>query len=323
VEGMIRQVWPHPPARPGWRTAALRFATAAAFGTFGEVLQGALPDRTDFLVTFPIARWNTAHFRLEPGRPLRVFPTHKHKSRRLAGMLLEAAGRAADGGTLLLEGNLPDGKGLASSSADLVATVRAVGGVLGLDCSPTAVEDWLRRIEPSDGVMYPGVVAFDHRRVRLRAFLGRLPPLAVVAVDEGGQVDTVSFNAIPKPFTAPTRWEYARLLDTLAAAVAARDLASVGAVSTRSAVLNQGLNPKRLLDGVLSLSERIGALGVVAAHSGTMLGILLDAGQPDHAERLAETVDGCRALPGVSPGQVAVVDSLCFERPGEARRRAV
>lgn len=319
---------PAPPSlaavRPGADPAgfATTLATASAFGTFGELLQGVLPDRTDFLVTFPIACWNTARFRLEPGRPLRVFPANKHKSLRLAGMLLEAAGQPA-GGTLVLDGELPVGKGLASSSADLVATARAVGGVLGLDCSPAAVEDWLRRIEPSDGVMHPGVVAFEHRRVRLRSFLGVLPPVTVVAVDEGGQVDTVAFNAIPKPFAPATRREYARLLDVLSAAVAAGDLGAVGEVSTRSAVLNQRLNPKRCLDGMLRLNERVGGLGVVTAHSGTVLGVLLRTDDPGHGDRLARTVAACAAMPGAVPGRVAVLDSLSFPPGGRRRRRAV
>ncbi len=181
----------------------------SAFGTFGELLQGVLPDGVDFLVTFPITRRARAWFRLEPSGPLRVYPTHKRRSLRVARTLLESAGHPG-GGTLVIDSELPVGKGLASSSADLVATVRVVGGALGLDTSPAAIEDWLRRIEPTDGVMYPGVVAFDHRRVRLRSFLGTLPALTVVAIDEGGRVDTVAFNRLPKPFSAAEKDEWNR-----------------------------------------------------------------------------------------------------------------
>lgn len=60
------------------------------------------------------------------------------------------------------------------------------------------MEDWLRPVEPTDGVMYPGVVVFEHRAVRLRAELGTLPPLTVVAVDEGGHLDTVAHNRRPR-----------------------------------------------------------------------------------------------------------------------------
>lgn len=273
----------------------LRVAAASANGTFGELLQGALPDGTDFLVTLPIDRSSQARFRLDVGGPLQVFPSHKWKAARLARMLLDAGGRDA-GGLLVLDSDLPVGKGLASSSADLVATVRALGQVLDLDTSPEAVEAWLRTIEPTDGVMHSGVVVFEHRRVRMRDFLGALPPLTIVAVDEGGQVDTVAFNRLDKSFSAPERNEYAALLSRLSQAVGAGDLASVGAVATRSAVLNQRLLPKRHLDQMISISRSFGGLGVVCAHSGTMIGVLLAVADPEYTARLEAVRVACAAI---------------------------
>jgi L-threonine kinase len=278
-----------------------------AFGTFGELLQGTLPDGVDFLVTMPIDRYATAWFRLDPNGPLLVFPSHKFKSRALARSMLGGAG-----GTLVVDGDLPVGKGLASSSADLVATARAVGGALGLATDPSAVEDWLRPIEPTDGVMYAGVVAFEHRRVRLRRFLGVLPPMTVVAVDEGGQLDTVAFNLHPKPYSDGDRREYAQLLETMTHAISTTDLPAVGAVATRSAVLNQRIVPKRNLDAMIRISREAGALGVVCAHSGTMTGVLLADGVADHERRLAVVRNACAQLPGA----VSVFRSFVFtERP--------
>jgi len=274
----------------------LRAGGGTAFGSFGELLQGVLPDDdVDFLVTFPIDRGSRVRFRLDPGGELRVFPSHKWKARTLARMLMDASGWDG-GGTLILDSELPVGKGLASSSADLVATARALGAVLGLDTSPTAIEDWLRQIEPTDGVMYPGVVAFEHRRVRLRSFLGPLPPVTVVAIDEGGQVDTVAFNARRKPFAESGKHEYADLLGRLAAAVPAADLAVIGKVATRSTMLNQALLPKRHLAALLSICEEKDALGVVCAHSGTVIGVMLADDQPGHDTRLAEVRSACAHL---------------------------
>lgn len=275
----------------------MRSAAAEAYGTFGELLQGALPTGPDFLVTLPVSRRARAWFRHDPDGPLQVFPSHKTKSLRLARSMLAGHGT---GGLLLLDSDLPIGKGMASSSADLVATARAVGAALGIGTSPAAVEDWLRPIEPTDGVMHPGIVAFDHREVRLRDRLGALPPATIVAVDEGGLLDTVAFNRVPKHFTDEHRAEYAALLAELAAAVRAGDLARVGAVATRSAVLNQRLAPKRNLAALTALAGRVGAPGVVCAHSGTMLGVLLADDAPGHRHRLAATLAACRALPGTT-----------------------
>ncbi|TQF02713.1 kinase [Kitasatospora acidiphila] len=283
---------------------------SSAFGTFGELLQGVLPeDDGDFLVTLPVARWASARFEheVEAGE-LTVWPDHKKKALRLASMILEDSGRPL-GGVLRIDSTLPEGKGLASSSADLVATARAVANALGEPMPPTRIESYLARIEPTDGVLYPSIVAFHHRSVRLRAKLGSLPSMAVVSVDEGGAVDTVAFNAIPKPFTAADKREYARLLDRVTGAIATRDLAEVGRVATASARMNQTLRHKWSLEPMVDICKTVGGLGVVVGHSGTTLGILLDTTAPDHPDRLAAAAQASQRL----VGNVTVYRTLSFD----------
>src|ERR1700733_598254 len=176
----------------------------------------------------PIARWSTARFMLARHDSLvRVVPAHKTKSQRLARAMLSRYG-VARGGILRLDGDLPEGKGMASSSADLVSAARAVGRAIGVEPGAAEIEALLRQIEPSDGVMYDGVVAFYHKNVRLLSRLGHLPPMTVVGIDEGGQVDTVDFNGRRRAFSPGQREEYDRLLATLNAAPKA-----AGAVATR------------------------------------------------------------------------------------------
>jgi uncharacterized protein involved in propanediol utilization len=286
---------------PGLPAAAHRAldgarGTAVAFGTFGELLQGALPDGADFLVTMPIARWSTARFVFDPDAVVvRVRPADKSKSRRLAEMMLDRYGMTG-GGELWLDSELPVGKGLASSSADLVATARAVGQAIGADPEPAEIEELIRPIEPSDGVMYPGVVVFRHREVCLSARLGHLPPLTVVGIDEGGEIETVGFNRRPKDFSVQDKRDYERLLAVLSAAVPAGDVASIGRVASRSARMNQRLCPKRRLEDMMAICRDVAGLGVVAAHSGTALGILLSDAAPGHQARVERTRLACSGL---------------------------
>lgn len=268
-------------------------------GTFGELLQGALPanDR-DFLVTFPIQNWSTAVFRPEPGRcEVEVRPAHKHKSRRLAETTLRALD-IAGGGVLDLYSSLPEGKGLASSSADLVATARAVADAYGRNLDAPGIESLLRTIEPTDGVMYEGIVAFYHREVRLREFLGHLPPMTVIAHDEGGTIDTIGFNRMRKPFGQTEKEEYAQLLDTLAVAVREVDLATVGRVATRSAEMNNARNPRLDFDRLLRACREIDGFGLVVAHSGTALGILLDDSDREREVKIDHVRASCAGLNG-------------------------
>ncbi|MBO4204424.1 kinase [Micromonospora echinofusca] len=272
-----------------------------ACGTFGELLQGALIDAdSDFLVTLPIARSSTAHFELAPDRnTVSVHPAGKCKSRQLAELMLRRHGLGC-GGTLTLTTELPEGKGHASSSADLVATARAVGGAIGVNPDPAEIETLMATIEPSDGVMYAGVVAFHHRRVRLLAHLGHLPPITIVGIDEGGQLDTVAFNRQPKRFSMAERREYDHLLAVVSAAVRSGDLGAIGRVATRSAVLNQRLRPKAKLTDMITLAETTGALGVVTAHSGTILGLMFADNDHEYDEKVAAARHACRVLAGDS-----------------------
>ncbi|MCM4083109.1 GHMP family kinase ATP-binding protein [Paractinoplanes hotanensis] len=281
-------------ARAGTR-APTGTGVSSAFGTFGELLQGVLPDGVDFLVTLPIARWATASFETRAAPAVEVRPAHKTKAHQLVTAMLEAYDVRV-GGRLTLSGTIPEGKGLASSSADLVATARAVANAIGVRLTGGDIERFLRDIEPTDGVMYPEVVAFEHRVVRLRARLGPLPPLTIVGVDEGGTVDTIAFNRIPKPFTADVRAEYARLLGDLEAAVPMNDLVALGRVATRSAYLNQALRPKRTLTAMAAVCAEVGGIGLAVAHSGTAIGILLPHQAPGYERRLDLAVRRCAAL---------------------------
>jgi uncharacterized protein involved in propanediol utilization len=297
-------------AEQGTRDAAI--GTGRAFGSFGELLQGVLPgnDR-DFLVTLPIDAWSTAtfHYLPEAGQ-IHVFPQWKRKSQLLARFVMEAAGYPG-GGVLALTSRLPVGKGLASSSADLVATARAVAAALDVPMGAPVIESLLRRIEPSDGVMYDGIVAFYHREVRLHSRLGTLPPLTIIGHDEGGQVDTISHNRRTKTFDAAEKREYGRLLSALAEAVRNGDLRGVGQVSTRSTVMNSKVRTRRDLDHLKRVCAEVDGLGLVLAHSGTMLGILIAGDDPDRYAKTEHVAVSCAPL----GGEVAIFRSLSGPRP--------
>ncbi|MFF2378428.1 lyase family protein [Streptomyces xiamenensis] len=291
----------------GHRAHDSRTGVGRAPGTFGELLQGALPgDDEDFLVTFPIRNWAMAVFRPDPDRDVvTVDPPHKQKSRHLAADVLKAFG-LPPGGVLEVRGALPEGKGLASSSADLVATARAVADAWHLRLDEAAIASLLRDIEPSDGVMYDGIVSFHHRKVLFRDRLGSLPALTIVGHDEGGMVDTVAFNETHQEFSEREKEEYATLLDGLTMAVREGDLPEVGRITTRSAELNERRRPRRGLAEIREICREIGGLGLVVAHSGTMLGVLLDEDDPELSRKTAWARKACAEL----GGEVSVYRSL-------------
>ncbi|MGF0318083.1 hypothetical protein [Nocardia fluminea] len=262
-----------------------------AFGSCGELLQGVTAQDRHFLVTLPIRRGTVAVF--EPSEDdIVVVPATKSKAHRLATAMV-ARSTVLRGGRLTLHSELPEGKGLASSTADLVATARAVADAEGRTVPVGELEADLRAIEPSDGVMYPGSVAYLHREVRLLARLGTLPALTIVTGDEGGSVDTVEFNRNAPRFSRADKREFDTLLSRLGTAITHGDLATIGAVSTRSAVLSAASRERPHLDATIRAARAIGAAGVVVAHSGTTTGILLADDDPGLREQIVAAQQLC------------------------------
>jgi len=268
---------------------------ALCCGTFGELLQGQLPidchsRDSHFLITMPIAVFARAHFTPVVGtRSVTVYPPHKVKAKRLAESLVVALG--VSGGTLFLQSELPEGKGLASSSADLVATARSIASCFKRRVRTSLIEKLMAEIEPSDGVMYPGTVAYQQRLCRLLSFLGQTPPLAIVGVDEGGTVETVDYDQRRGEISANERRQYHELLERARIAIPQGDTAAVGSIATASALLHQERAPKKHLKSMVKASEETGALGVIVAHSGTMIGILLDRLAPEFPRKLRSVLE--------------------------------
>lgn len=268
-----------------------RIGTGTAFGTFGELLQGVHADNDlDFLVTFPIDRRSKVILQPDSSRELKVVPEFKQKSVQLAARLLEYFSLPCKG-LLLIESDLPIGKGLASSSADLLATARAIESCYGIDIPISLLQTFMAEIEPTDGVMYPGVVSFYHRKVELGEIFGPMPRLTVVAVDKGGEVDTIEYNRLRKPYTSEEKLEYTYLMNRLKIAFQEQDVYTIGQVATRSTIMNQSRQEKRSLKHLLQLSHEQGALGIVNAHSGTFIGLLFWKEDRDYERKVAETIE--------------------------------
>jgi uncharacterized protein involved in propanediol utilization len=281
---------------------------ASCHGSFGELLQGALPPYGAFLVTLPIELRARARFVLRDySNGLRVDPESSWKSLRFAEALLRRYELPLRG-ELTLESEIPRGKGLASSTADLVATYRAIASFHRLPQDIEVLEALLREIEPSDGVMHESVVAYRHREARLLERFGPVPPLVLVCVDEGGEVATLEHNQREPDYSRGELDEFAELLARLRNAFRDGDLAGVGAVATRSAQINQRLLPKRLLGTMIGVAAAVDALGVVATHSGTCLAILIDTLRADRDDCVHAAGDQLSAL-GLQPTTLSTLHS--------------
>ena len=171
--------------------------------------------------------------------------------------------------------NIPIGKGLSSSTADMLAALRARQEVFGFLLTETFVSRIFAAIEPHDALHYNNSVAYNHRRGYLIANYGYVPAFTIIAVDDGGMLDTLSYNS-GVSFTESVTRRFDGLLTRLADAYNSHDDLTIAACATESARIHLERTGKRLLQEVLPRMDRFAPLGLVATHSGTCAGLLFD-----------------------------------------------
>ncbi len=159
-------------------------------GACGELVQGMI-DGKFFLITCPINITAEVRVTLKPG--VLQGPRGKSKALRAVQLTLAYLG-SRSGARVSINNTLPSGKGLASSTAYVVAAITATASSLGVELSLSELKNLALAIEPTDGTFFPGIVFFDHRRGQYCQYLGQPPPLQILVVDPGGTVDTVRFN---------------------------------------------------------------------------------------------------------------------------------
>jgi len=258
-------------------TRLLGSATVRAPGVCGELAQGVI-EGIHFLVTCPVDFYSRVKVDIYPDGPGVEAPQDCDKAAAAVRRTLFHLKNAKVRAKLTINNPIPRGKGMASSSADLAAAIAATGLALGEEISPYQIAQIALSIEPTDGIMIPGVALFDHRAGIIRESLGPPPPMEIVALDLGGTVDTVQFNMVDRF----QRWQSVdeqtgEALRLLRRGIEEQDPALVGRGASISAEASQTVLAKPRLAEVKEFAESVGAVGVNVGHSGTIMGVLLDA----------------------------------------------
>ena len=151
---------------------------------------------------------------------------------------------------------------MASSTADVAAAVVATAAAAGRKITPLEISEIALSVEPSDGVMFPGVSVYDHREGRVARGIGQPPPMFVVVLDFGGSVDTLEFNLADRDDALnrlePRMTEAVSLIED---GILRGDPLRIGRGASVSAVANQEMLFNPHLEAVLELSREAGGDG--------------------------------------------------------------
>ncbi|MDE0602223.1 MAG: GHMP kinase [bacterium] len=249
-------------------------ASASAPGACGELAQGMLEGNL-VMVTCPIDLFSTATVEISRGAGVVHGPDNSPKSSMAVAKTLQHLGRTDVNARLHLESPLPRQKGMASSTADIIASIGATAVALGESLPVVRQAELALAIEPSDGTMFPGVTLFDHRTGLVARPLGDPPPMEVLVLEFVDQVDTEAFNQVDRrPLLERRSGRFLEAFRLITAGLEAGDGGLIGMGATLDAIAYQDVYPNRYLEAGLALARTTGAVGVNVAHSGTVVGLL-------------------------------------------------
>ena len=247
-------------------------------GSCGELVQGWV-DGEPFLVTCPIEMYTTVRVsdRIEGLHGL------GRKSLRALELVLELLGKESFPWGMELTSELPHGKGMASSSADIAAVAAAAGFAFGRALTPQEILSLAVRIEPTDGVFFPSVVRMNQVTGTILEAYPAMPRFAIAVFDTGGTVDTVALHRSRSSLADGRRRAIAERPWCDVFPLLQQDAVAVARAATQSAAWQDDVLPKPQFLPFVDAAKRAGALGVCAAHSGTVLGALFPPELPEPA----------------------------------------
>lgn len=274
---------------------------ASCPGACGELFQG-MAEGEYCLVSCPIDVRSV--IRVESSREGGLhFPLEMSKTGRAAEAFLE---RRGDGFTIERLKGLPEGRGYASSTADILAALTCLARLEGVSLSPEEASAIALSVEPTDSLAWPGLALLDHRCGRVMKYLGPPPPMAVLVLEWGGSVDTVDFNCRHRASDlAPLSSLHNRAFDLVRSGAEQGDPEKIGRGASMSARAWNRILEKPWLEECFALCGRLKGFGVCVAHSGVLTGILLP---PEAGEQEEEIIK--RAEKELPPGWKGTITPL-------------
>lgn len=259
-------------------------------GSCGELIQGMMGE-VNFLVTCPVNCYSLVSIKKNNSGNISVNVSGKIKLLSAVHETIKMYNLDNESGyEIILESDLPIGKGMASSTADMTAAIIATGIINNKYFSENEIAKILLKIEPSDGIFYQGVVAFDHIHGSYYEKVGDSFKANFLIYDYGGEVDTIKFNSDPdlkrKNIEKIPVIEKAYFM--IKESFVNKDIKKLGEAITLSSLENQKILYKENLEDIIKLAYSCDAYGVNIAHSGTLIGILND--EKTQTENLKTTI---------------------------------
>jgi len=251
----------------------------------GEIVQGVIYGR-EMLVSYTVDVWSKVRLREVKNAKPSFYKAQKALYLSLKKLGLSDLYNHLE---IAIDTDIPIGKGMSSSTADICAVVGAVYKMVGQKPSPDEIAEIALSIEPTNGIMYEEVVLFDHLEGKIKKPLGFMPRSRILLLEGKGIVNTQDFRS--RDFSGQLKEneeEFFKAYKLVEKGFEEGDIKLIAEGATKSALLHQKILYKPYLEGILELVLKKGGLGINIAHSGTITAVIMD--ENEDLERVKKAI---------------------------------
>lgn len=243
----------------------------------GEFVQGIIKDK-EYLSSYAIDRYSivTLEERIED---VKKGPLKARKAIEEVFKYFNLPKKELKHISIDINSEIPISKGMASSTADIGATIKATLNLIGKNLDEYEISRLATKIEPTDSIYIKENTIFNPLDANVMKKLGILDTGKVLILEPNETLSTKyirkkeNYNKLKKQNKYIIEYAF-KLLEE---GIKKKDLNLIGQACNISSIANENIHKKKYLNEIMDISKEYGAYGVNIAHSGTVVGILLES----------------------------------------------
>jgi L-threonine kinase len=252
----------------------------------GELIQGPIGAQSA-LISCPINWFSTVS--VEQGRP------SIHHERPMMRQALKATLTHLNLPTSLghelrieFDSTIPVAKGMASSTADISATIVATARHFNQTIDEPLIATIASSLESTDSTMFRSLTLFRHQLGEVVRSYSWQPNINILLLESDTTLTTSLFHQRHDHDLKTLSQQYHPTRKRLESAMQQQCTSQLGIATTMSATFSQAVIPKPEWATLLKIVEQCDLLGLNVAHSGTIVGLLYHEAKHDIDRVVAE-----------------------------------
>ncbi|MGM9927766.1 MAG: propanediol utilization protein [Bacillus sp. (in: firmicutes)] len=261
--------------------------TAMCPASCGELIQGWIRG-SEKLISYPIDLYSKVTVQLIQDKHYAIGHSKVWEAFKKTCAFYDLREKAMPAVSITVDSDIPRAKGMASSTADIAATIVATAELFGKQMTPERLAQICLEIEPTDSTIFPSLTLFDHLTGETIIQSHFVPRFGVIVLEPMDMLDTKVYRKRNhEALLLQQEFQLKKAMQQYEQAVVEKSISKLGQAATISAEANQAILPKKRFPEMMKMLETLDLLGVNVAHSGTVLGLMFDENKIDPVEIIA------------------------------------